>query len=63
MDGYLIFITIVLSFIFITSFIACVKLAKLMCKFWEKEDIDMKGYHELEEINSVSGVVCDSEFP
>ena len=55
MDTYLIIIAVALHFIFIGSFFACVKLAALMCEFWDKDDINLKDYHELEEIPSVSG--------
>ena len=61
MDGFFMFTIVVLNFVFILSLVACVKLAIMMCEFWEKDDIDMSAYQELEEINSVSGEVCDRE--
>ena len=61
MDGFFIFTILILNFIFIVSLVFCVKLVIMMCEFWEKDDIDMAAYQELEEINSVSGEVCDRE--
>ena len=61
MDGFFMFTILVLNFVFILSLVFCVKLAIMMCEFWEKDDVDMTAYQELEEINSVSGEVCERE--
>ena len=55
MEAYLLLLAVVLNFIFLASLIFCVRLGVLMCEYSENDDINLKNYHELEEIPSISG--------